>query len=120
MANRKERISTLIDKNIRDIIQFEVKNPKIGFITVTDVDVSSDFSYAKIYVSFLGAKYPRQNLSELDKAKGYIRSSLAKKMDIRKVPELTFLLDDTYQRIEKLEKALDADKKEIDSIKKGK
>jgi ribosome-binding factor A len=119
MANRKERIATLIDKNIRDIIQFEVKNDKIGFISVTDVVTSTDFSYTKVYVSFLGAKYPHQNLEELEKAKGFIRSSLAKKLDIRKVPELTFYLDDTFDKIEQLENALKKDEIKINKIKKG-
>lgn len=118
MANRKERIPALIDKNIRDIIQYEVKNPKIGFISVTDVVTSGDFSYTKVYVSFLGSKYPNQRLLELNKVKGFVRSSLAKKMDIRKVPEITFILDDTFERVEKLEKALNKDKIEIESLNK--
>ena len=62
MADRTQRIQSIISKNISEIIQFELKNPRIGFCTVSEVNVSTDFSYAKVYVTFLGAKYPKQNL----------------------------------------------------------
>ena len=80
MADRVERIKTIIGKNISDIIQFELRNPKIGFCTVKEVWVSADFSYARVYVTFLGTKYPHQNLEELNKCKGYVRSSLTNEL----------------------------------------
>lgn len=118
MADRTQRIQSIISKNISEIIQFELKNPHIGFCTVSEVNVSTDFSYAKVYVTFLGAKYPKQNLEELNKCKGYVRSSLAKKIDIRKTPEITFYLDDTYERSERLEEVLRKEQEKIDSLKK--
>ena len=120
MANRQERIISIIGKNIRQIVQFEIKNPKIGFVTVSDVDVSNDFSYAKVYVTFMHNKYPKQALAELNKAKGFVRSSLASKLDIRKTPEVTFYLDETFDKVASLEKALDKDRLEIDKISKNK
>ena len=118
MADRIQRIQSIIGKNISEIIQFEVKNPRIGFCTVSEVEVSKDFSYAKVYVSFLGAKYPNQNLEELNKTKGYIRSSLAKKLDIRKTPEIIFLLDKTYETVSHLEEVLQKEAKQIEEMKK--
>ena len=118
MADRTQRIQSIISKNISEIIQFELKNPRIGFCTVSEVNVSTDFSYARVYVTFLGAKYPKQNLEELNKCKGYVRSSLAKKIDIRKTPEITFYLDDTYERSERLEEVLRKEQEKIDSLKK--
>lgn len=118
MADRIQRIQSIIGKNISEIIQFEVKNPRIGFCTVSEVEVSKDFSYAKVYVSFLGAKYPNQNLEELNKVKGYIRSSLARKIDIRKTPQIIFLLDETYEKVEHLEKVLKRDAEQIEKMKK--
>lgn len=106
MADRKQRIQSIIGKNITEIIQFEVKNPHIGFVTISEVKVSSDFSYAKVYVSFLGSKNPENNLKELNKAKGFIRSSLAKKLDIRKTPEITFELDNSFDRAERIDKLI--------------
>lgn len=119
MADRTQRIQSIIGKNISEIIQFEVKNKNIGFCTVQEVKVSTDFSYAKVYVTFLGAKYPRQNLEELNKCKGFIRSSLARKIDIRKTPEITFYLDETYEKAERLNKILEKEAQDIEDSKKG-
>ncbi len=118
MADRTKRIQSLIAKNISEIIQFELKNPRIGFCTVSEVNVSSDFSYAKVYVSFLGSKYPHQNLEELNKTRGYVRSSLAKKLDIRKTPEITFLLDESYSKVERLEEILKKEEEQIQNMNK--
>lgn len=115
MANKKERISSLILKNISEIIQYEVKSKAIGFVTVTYVDVSNDLSHAKVYVSFLGVGSNEERLLALDRTKGFIRSSLAKKMDTHKVPELHFLLDDSFEQGQKIEEGL---KREEEALKK--
>ena len=117
MADRTQRIQSIIGKNMSEIIQFELRNPKIGFCTVSEVWVSADFSYAKVYVTFLGAKYPKQNLEELNKCKGYVRSSLAKKIDIRKTPEIIFILDDTFEKTEHLEAVLKKEAQQIEDMK---
>ena len=118
MADRTQRIQSIIGKNISEIIQFELKNPKIGFCTVSEVWVSSDFSYARVYVTFLGAKYPKQNLEELNKTRGYVRSSLAKKIDIRKTPEITFYLDETYEKMNRLDEVLKKESQQLQNMKK--
>lgn len=118
MADRTQRIQSIIGKNISEIIQFELKNPKIGFCTVSEVWVSSDFSYARVYVTFLGAKYPKQNLEELNKTRGYVRSSLAKKIDIRKTPEITFYLDETYEKMNRLDEILKKESEQLQKMKK--
>lgn len=118
MADRTQRIQSIIGKNISEIIQFELKNPRIGFCTVSEVWVSSDFSYARVYVTFLGAKYPKQNLEELNKTRGYVRSSLAKKIDIRKTPEITFYLDETYEKMNHLDEVLKKESQQLQKMKK--
>ena len=118
MADRTQRIQSIIGKNISEIIQFELRNPKIGFCTVSEVVVSTDFSYAKVYVTFLGSKYPKQNLEELNKCRGYVRSSLAKKIDIRKTPEISFYLDETYEKVNRLDEILKKESEQIEKIKK--
>lgn len=118
MADRTQRIQSIIGKNITEIIQFELKNPRIGFCTVNEVWVSSDFSYARVYVSFLGAKYPKQNLEELNKTRGYVRSSLAKKIDIRKTPEITFYLDETYAKMDRFDEVLKKESQQLEKMKK--
>lgn len=106
MANKQERIATLIRKNIAEIIQFELKNPHLGFVSIPEVKVSKDFSYAKIYVSFINEKDENEGMEVLEHSKGFIRSSLAKKMDTRRCPELSFVLDDGYKREERISELL--------------
>lgn len=118
MANRAGRIKSVIAKNISDIVTYELKNPHIGMCCVNEVSVNSDHSLAKVYVSFLGAKYPKQNLDELNRCKGVVRSSLAKKMDIYKVPDLLFVLDEQYDKVESLQKALDKEEDDLQKLKK--
>ena len=107
MTLKAEKIAGIIQKEISEIIQFSLKDPKIGFITITDVTVTNDLSIAKIYVSFLGQK-PRgeAGMKALDRSRGYLRSELAKRMTIRKVPELIFKLDDSLERGNKIERII--------------
>lgn len=118
MLNKSKRIEMLIKKNISDIILFELHDKKLGFVTVTDVKMSKDYQYARIYVSFLNAKDPIANLEVLKKARGFIRSSLSKKMDIYKIPQLEFILDDSYENAKHLEDILKKDEEDIDKINK--
>ena len=106
MANRQERIATIIRKNVSEIIQFQLRDPNIGFISIPEVKVSKDFSYATVYVSFLNEDDIKPSLEALNKAKGYIRSELAGKLDIRRVPEIRFVLDEGYKREAKIEELL--------------
>lgn len=119
MANRNLRVKSLIAKNLMDILSFELKNPALGMPSINEVDVNGDNSLAKVYVSFLGSKNPKKNLEELNRCKGYIRSSLAKKMDVYKVPNLLFIYDDRYDEAHHLEEVLAKEEEEIAEAKKG-
>ena len=117
MADRKGRVKALIGRYISDILTFELKNKRVGIPSVNEVVVNDDCSVAKVYVSFLGAKYPRQNLEELNRCKGFVRSSLAKKLDVYKVPDILFLYDDLYEKADRLDEALRREAEEIESAK---
>ena len=107
MGLKKDKMDNIIQKEVSEIIQFELKNPKIGFVTITDVDVTSDMSYAKIFVSFLGQEARKEaGLKALNQSKGFIRSELAKRLTIRKTPELIFQLDNSLEKGNKIEKIL--------------
>ncbi len=106
MANKQERIATIIRKNIAEIIQFEVKDPHLGFVSIPEVKVSKDFSYATVYVSFIRDEDIEPSLEVLNKAKGFIRTELASKMDTRRVPEIRFVLDEGYKREERISELL--------------
>lgn len=110
MANKQERIASIIRKNIAEIIQIELKNPHLGFVSIPEVKVSKDFSYATIYVSFFNEKESKEGMEVLEHSKGFIRSSLAKKMDTRRCPELRFVLDKGYEREERITELLNKDK----------
>ena len=106
MANKHARIASLIQRNISDIILFELKKPIMKLVTVNACVVSNDFSVAKVYISHLEHDKIHTALDELNRAKGAIRTLLSKKMDIYKVPELIFIIDDTYDRFERIEELL--------------
>ena len=107
MANFKlNRNNIMIQKYISDIIQFEIKSKEIGFVTVTGVDTTNDYSYSKVYVSFLDNK-ASEHMEALERVKGVIRSKLASKLTIRKTPELIFVLDDSFQQGQRIEKVLE-------------
>lgn len=102
MANKQERIATLIRKNIAEIIQISLKNPHLGFVSIPEVKVSKDISYAKVYVSFFDEKQENEGMEVLEHSKGFIRSELAKRMDTRRCPEIIFVLDEGYKREERI------------------
>lgn len=96
---KQKRLEGVIRKNISDIIQFGIKDPNVGFVTITDVNVSNDHSYAKVFVTFLGKDARAQaGLKALNRAKGFIRSELSQRLDIRRTPELIFVLDETEMK----------------------
>lgn len=111
--NASLRLSAQIARLIPEIILREVKNPHVGIVSVNEVKVNGDHSIAKVYVSFLGAKYPKQNLEELEAVKGLVRSRLSKKLGIYKVPEIHFVLDESFDAAESLEKALEREEADL-------
>lgn len=111
MPYKVDKINVAILKNVSDILQFEVKNPEIGFVTVTRVETTRDYSYSKIYVSFLDNKNADKRMEALEKTKGFIRSELAKRLTIYKCPSLIFVKDTAYEEGQKIENILNGLKK---------
>lgn len=96
--NRINRIDEEYRKEISHIIDYEVKNPNItGLISVTKVNVTADLKYAKVYVSILNSKNLKETLANLKKSAGFIRTQLAKKVNLRNTPEILFELDDSME-----------------------
>ncbi|MFU2058746.1 30S ribosome-binding factor RbfA [Avibacterium volantium] len=93
---RSDRVAQELQKEIAVILQREVKDPRIGMVTVSDVEVSRDLAYAKVFVTFLfdqDDSVIESGMKGLEKASPYIRSLLAKAMRLRIVPELRFVYD---------------------------
>ena len=104
---RIDKIDSILLREISVIISQEINDPKLGFPTVTEVDVAPDLKTAKVYVSFLGKNYmKRDGLDALRRAKGFIKSELAKRIKIRKIPDLTFIVDDSLDKADRIEKIL--------------
>ena len=85
----------------------EVKDPRLGMISITDVNVSRDLSWAKVYFSLLGTEEDREKTLEgLDRAKGFIRSELAKRLRVRHTPEVLFQFDPSLEQGAKMDALL--------------
>lgn len=96
--NRFGRIDEEFKKEISQIINYELKNPNVtGMISVTKVKVTTDLSYARVYVSILNSKNIKDTLAGLKKSAGFIRSELAKRINLRNTPEIIFELDDSLE-----------------------
>ena len=108
MVLKKDKMNAIIQRELSQILQFEVKNSKIGFCTITAVETTRDLSIAKVYVTFLGKedRNVEKRMEALEHSKGFIRSLLAKRQTIRKVPELHFVLDTSLEYGNKIEKII--------------
>lgn len=96
--NRLNRINEELKKEISQIISFELKNPDAtGLISVTKVKITPDLKYAKIYVSLLNAKDDEKTIEALKQSAGFIRSLVAKRINLRITPELVFEKDDSME-----------------------
>ncbi|MGE5557974.1 MAG: 30S ribosome-binding factor RbfA [Bacillota bacterium] len=95
---RQERLREVIKADIAETLQRELKDPRIKFLTITDVTVSSDLRHVKIYFSVLGGEDKfEEAIAGLESAKGFIRSDLAGKLALRFVPEISFLPDHSLE-----------------------
>ena len=96
--NRLERIDEEYRKELSQIISYELKNPNVtGMISVTKVKVTNDLKFAKVYVSILNSKNIKDTLAGLKKSAGFLRSELARRVNLRNTPELIFELDDSLE-----------------------
>jgi ribosome-binding factor A len=93
-GRRQERLADQIRSEVAGIIETELKDPRIGFSTVTGVQVSADLSHARIMVSVLGDEKARRNSMEgLSSAAGYVRREITHRLRLRRAPEVLFVLD---------------------------
>lgn len=96
MKQRANRVGEQMKKELGDIIGRKIKDPRVGFVTVTDVRVSGDLQLATVYISVLGDEEQKENtLKGLAKAKGFIRSEIGQRIRLRKTPEISFEFDES-------------------------
>lgn len=113
MSLRANRVAEQMKKEMGDIISRRIKDPRVGFVTVTDVQVTGDLQQAKVFISVFGNDEEKENtIKGLAKATGFIRSEIGQRIRLRKTPEITFEFDESIQygnKIEKLLKDLNGD-----------
>jgi ribosome-binding factor A len=109
-SKRVDKVADLLKKEIALLIQNEVRDPRVGMASVTDVTVSRDLAHANIYVTLLGKSTTEEanpSITALNKAAGFLRSLLAKQVSLRKTPKLKFIFDDTLAKGQHLSSLID-------------
>ena len=110
---RLGRIDEELKKKISNIITFELKNSEItGLVSVTKVKITPDLRYAKVYISLLNSKSKVTTVEALKKSSGYIRTQIAKSINLRITPELVFELDESMETGERIDNILKEIKQE--------
>lgn len=119
---RSDRVGDAIQRNVAQLIQQEIRDPRIGMVNINDVVVTRDLAYAKVYVTFVGSECDEESIEAaklLNKASGFLRAQLSKEMNMRSTPRLTFYYDKTAVHGQALshliDKAVASDRKAEDS-----
>lgn len=95
---RANRVAVQMQKELGDILTRKIKDPRVGFVTITDVEVTGDLQQAKVFISVLGDdKEKQESLLGLAKANGFIRAEIGQRIRLRKTPEITFEIDEAFE-----------------------
>jgi ribosome-binding factor A len=120
-SSRVRRVGELIKEELSEIIKRDLKDPRVGFVTITGVDVTPDLRRADIYISVLGSKREKEaTLAVLQKAVGYFRKELAARIEMKYFPDLKFAIDPSIEagmKIDKIIRKLHANDKAVEEEK---
>lgn len=112
-TTRPERVAAAIRKEISTMIQEELKDPRIGFTTITKVEITPDLRYAKVYYTVLGSDKEKKSTEvALKRAKGFIKGHIGDRLKLRFTPEITFKIDTSAEYADKMERLFDKIHKE--------
>ena len=116
--SRADRVAELIKQEISDIMMKKIRDPRIGFASITEVELTEDLKIAKVYFSILGTdKQKEDSMHGLESACGYIKRELGSRLDLRDTPELIFRRDDSIERGAKVFAILNQLEKEKNLVK---
>jgi ribosome-binding factor A len=104
---RPQRLGDLIQRELSELIRLELRDPRVGMITLTSVDVSPDMSHAKIFFTVLEKDKLPDTLQGLARSAGFLRSQLAKRIKMYTTPELRFAYDESVERGDQLSRLID-------------
>jgi ribosome-binding factor A len=105
---RPQRLGDLIQREVSDLIRLEVRDPRVGMITITSVDVSPDITHAKIFFTMLDKQKLPETLEGLRRSAGFLRAQLAKRIQMYTTPELRFVYDESVERGDRLSRLIDS------------
>ena len=106
-GKRLDRVNQLVKEEISTLLQRELKDPRLGFVTVTEVEVSKDLRQAKVFVSVLGDEAQwKASLAALDSARGFVRNWLRQHLELRVTPEIDFRADRSMEHAARIQALL--------------
>jgi ribosome-binding factor A len=105
--NRSERVAGSMRRELARLIQTDLKDPDVGFVSLSDVEVSRDISHARVYITVFEPEKAEASLRALQRAAGYLRKRLGQEMRIRAVPELHFVHDDSVESGQNMDRLID-------------
>ena len=105
---RPERLGDLIQREVSELIRLELRDPRVGMITITSVDVSPDMSHARLFFTMLEKDKLDDTLQGLKRSAGFLRSQLARRMKMYTTPELRFEYDESVERGDRLSRLIDS------------
>jgi ribosome-binding factor A len=109
-SDRMRRVDEAIRQVVGDAVASDLKDPRVGFVTVTDVRTSADLSHARVYVSVFGSEQAREeSLNGLRSAHGYLQSRIASELHLKRTPTLDFAYDDTTDRAMRVDALIEAE-----------
>lgn len=105
---RPRKVADLIQRELSDLLRREVRDPRVGMVTLTSVDVSPDLSHAKIFFTMLDKEHLEETTQGLQRAASFLRSQLSKRMSMYTTPELRFVYDESVERGDRLSQLIDS------------
>ena len=107
-SGRPEKLGDLIQRELSDLLRRELRDPRVGMVTITAVDVSPDLSHAKVFFTLLDKSHLEQASEGLQRAAGFLRSQLARRIKLYTTPELRFVYDESVERGDRLSRLIDS------------
>ena len=107
-SGRPQKLGDLIQRELSELLQRELRDPRVGMITLTGVDVSPDISHAKVFFTTLSKEHVAEATQGLRRAAGFLRSQLAKRIKLYTTPELRFEYDESVERGDRLSRLIDS------------
>lgn len=109
-AGRPQKLGDQIQREVSELLARELRDPRVGMVTITAVDVSPDLSHAKVFFTTLDKEKLAETLDGLKRAAGFLRSQLARRLKLYTTPELRFVYDESVERGDRLSRLIDSTK----------